>query len=62
MSRIKIDDCIRVTMEGMKINIDLQKKSTSVFLKRHAKSQIEADKMLLKELIKIKNKRANENI
>ena len=56
-TKYTIDDCIKITMAGMKINIELQRKATSVFLKRHAKSQIEADKILLKGLLEIKQKK-----
>ena len=34
--------------------MEIQKGTPSVFLKKHAKSQIAADKVLIKDLIKIK--------
>jgi RNA polymerase-interacting CarD/CdnL/TRCF family regulator len=57
MSRISIDDCIRVTQEGLKINRELERKANTAFMKKHAKGQVKANSELLKDLMKIKKQR-----
>lgn len=55
-----IDDCIRETLRGIRINSELRRTATSNFLIRHAQSQIAADMNLLKGLQEIKKMRNNK--